>query len=375
MKNKKIPFIKIKKKSAEAFFKFIKNEPKLQNLIDRTKKSFYKKEYVYFPIKEEYTDIKYQNILKKKINYEIIFDSPEENPKYIRRNLSELLQNKIPEKYFSIIPHSFDIVGSIAILEFNEKDNNIPETCKKLIADALMECHKNIKTVYEKKSEIKGDFRLRDLNLLSGLDQNITYHKENKCIFKVDIKNAFFTPRLIFERERISNLKFKENEIIVDLFAGIGPFSIQIAKKHKVKIIAFDINPTAINLLKENIKLNKIIGEIKSYNIDVKKLKNKENSIGNLLKNKANRIIMNLPEKASEFIDIAIFLLKEVGGIIHIYLFSEKPDPIKRASEKVKKSLSKFNWNIKEVLNAKIVKSFSPKADLVVLDLEIRPIK
>ena len=81
---------------------------------------------------------------------------------------------------------------------------------------------------------------------------------------------------------------------------------------------------------------------------------------------------MNLPEKAFDFIITACYLMKKSGGILHFYCFSKKPNPIEKAKELLKINLENLNWNIEKILNSKVVKSYSPKEDLVVLDLCIK---
>jgi len=114
------------------------------------------------------------------------------------------------------------------------------------------------------------------------------------------------------------------------------------------------------------------LGNVNPHNIDVKELIKPANDLGTILKNSSDRILMNLPEKSIEFIDIVCFLMKEEGGILHYYDFSEKPEPIEKAIEKLKKELINNNWFVEEIRESKIVKAFSPKSDLIVLDVKIK---
>ena len=371
-----ILYIMLKRKDGQAFINFLKNKFKNTQFIDQKFKVLHENEYILYPIVDNQVLIdKVTKFVSKEINYEIISKEgiPNENYKY--KTLQEVLQGIIPDKYLEIIPRSYDIVGHIAIIEsgniirINGKEFNI---YKQKIAEAISTVNKNVKTVYEKKGPIKGKYRLRELVVLYGDDKSETIHKENECFFKVDVKKTYFSPRLVFERRRVASIGIKDDEIIIDMFAGVGPYSIQIAKNENVKIYAFDINPDAFEYLKENIELNNLKGEIYPYNVDVKDLLEPKNQLGQLLRNKASRIIMNLPEDSSNHIDVACFLMKEAGGILQFYQFSEKPNPIKKTLKNLEKELTRLNWVIEFVLNSKIVKHYSPKSELVVVDLKIR---
>ena len=118
--------------------------------------------------------------------------------------------------------------------------------------------------------------------------------------------------------------------------------------------------------------MNKLTGEIIPHNIDVKDLIIPSNRLGRILSSSADRIIMNLPELSLNFIDIACFLMKKSGGTLHFYKFSEKPNPIKKTVYLLKKELSRFSWSIEKILSSRVVKSYSPKTELVVVDLNVR---
>ena len=375
MKNEQIFFIKIKKKDGQEFFKLLNKNFKNVNIINPKFKVETGFDFILFPLEEDNIKIEnFINIIPDKIPFEIISKEGRLNSKFKPKTLYDILKNELTDESLRLIPNSYDILGRIAIVEF-ENFKNINEkpikTIKKKIAKAIIQLNKNVETVFEKKSEIKGNYRIRKLEFLKGIKNSETIYKESNCIFKLDVENTFFTPRLIYERKRISECNINENELIIDLFAGVGPFSIQIAKKHKVYIYSFDINPLAYQYLQENIERNQLKGYIYPFNMNVKLLLEPFNELSEKLKNKADRIIMNLPETAINFIDVACSLMKKSGGILHIYQFCEKPNPIKKALETVTKTLENFNWNIKEVLVSKIVKSYSPKSDMVVVDAEI----
>ena len=155
------------------------------------------------------------------------------------------------------------------------------------------------------------------------------------------------------------------------MFAGVGPFSIQIAKKKDVRIYSFDINSDAYKYLRKNILLNKVEKKVSAYNIDVKTLLEPNNTQGHLLKNQVDRVIMNLPESSLEFLDVACFLLKKSGGIIHNYQFCAKPNPIKLAIKNLADSLTRYKFQIEEIISAKKVKSYSPTSDLISIDVRL----
>ncbi|MFX0038443.1 MAG: class I SAM-dependent methyltransferase family protein [Promethearchaeota archaeon] len=376
---KEITYIKLKKKDGQNFINFIKENLKDIQIIDHKFKILHENDYILYPIilsQDILHEIKM--IKNKQINFELISREGLFYKNYKYRTLQEALEDKIPHEYLDLIPKSYDIIGHIAIIEFdkfNQLNDKEFHDYKDIIAKAIINVNKNVKTVYEKKSEIKGKYRLRGLTLLCGDDNPETMHKENECVFKLDVKNTYFTPRLVFERRRIVSSGIKENELIIDMFAGVGTISIQIAKNYNVKIHAFDINPNAYRYLNDNIKLNKLKGEIFPHSIDVKDLLESKNQLGKSIFHKADRVIMNLPESSINFIDSTCFLMKESGGILHFYQFSEKPNPIEKTLKNIEEELSFLNWEVESVINSKIVKHYSPKSELVVVDLKIRALK
>ncbi|MFW9937858.1 MAG: class I SAM-dependent methyltransferase family protein [Candidatus Thorarchaeota archaeon] len=374
---KKSNYIKIERRNANDLLKLLRSISNKVSIIDKKKKVLHENNFIFFPISEnfKFSDNELFKIFREQFNIEIIKKRGFENPNYKCRTIEEVLKNNLSESIVNLTPKSYDIIGKIAIVEFdqiNQKNLDETEKVKREIASAIISVNMNVKTVYEKKSEIKGDFRLRDLKLLYGNDSSETMYKENNCLFKLDVKKTYFTPRLIYEHKRISSLEIKKKEVIIDLFAGVGPFSIQIARKHDVLIYSFDFNPIAYNYLKENININKLKGIVYAYNLNVKELLSPSNIIGNDLRNKADRIILNLPENSIDYLEIACFLLKPQSGILHVYQFCEKPDSIKNAISNIRETLKNLNWSIINILESRIVKAFSPKSDLVVVDILIK---
>jgi tRNA (guanine37-N1)-methyltransferase len=275
--------------------------------------------------------------------------------------LKEALEEKLEMVELDNLSSSFDIIGSIAIIK-------IPETLsakKKLIADVLIEEIKSIKTVFCQVSGVEGDYRLRKLELLSGENNAITVYKEHGCAFKVDVINTYFSPRLSTERLRISKL-IGPNEVIVNMFGGVGTFSIIISHNNKSSIIySIDSNPKAHDLCKENIEINKLTSNVYPILGDAKV------EISNKLRSIATRVLMPLPEKARDFVDAAIISLADNKGIVHYFSHvgaDNKKIAIRNGIKDTSKSFGKYNHKIR---NIRVVREVGPRFYQVVSDVEI----
>ena len=180
---------------------------------------------------------------------------------------------------------------------------------------------------------------------------------------KLDVKKVYFSPRLATERKRLAK-QVKDGEIILDMFAGIGPFPILIAKEHEVDIYATDINKEAIKYMENNIEINKLKGKIRPILGDVNKIAEEKFIKENI---RFDRIIMNLPGTAKDFLELAMTLVNN-EGIIHYYEFS---DGYESAIKRIEKIAKKQNKNFK-ILNTRKVKSSSPKEWHIVVDAQIQ---
>jgi tRNA (guanine37-N1)-methyltransferase len=277
------------------------------------------------------------------------------------KDLKSILEGKLQPQELRSLIKSYDIVGDIAIIR-------IPESLKSrslLIAEAIKQTHKHVKAVFQQVSAVSGEFRLRQLELLIGKNKAETIYKEFGCVFKVDLEKCYFSPRLSFERMRIAKL-IQPGDIVINMFAGVGTFSIIMAKHGKVgKVYSIDINPDAVNYMKENIRLNRVQDKV------IPILSNAEQIIAERLCQTADRVIMPLPEKAYEYLDSAIIALKPSGGWIHYYDFEhgKKGDnPLNKVKVKVSQKLAQSSINF-EVVFARIVRATGPNLYQVALDI------
>jgi tRNA (guanine37-N1)-methyltransferase len=253
---------------------------------------------------------------------------------------------------------AFDQIGNIIILR-------IPDSLlhkRKTIGEVLLDKVKTARSVYCQSSPVEGDFRIRKLELLAGEDKTETEYKEHGCRFKLDVEKTFFSPRLSTERDRIAGL-IKEDETIINMFGGVGMFSIVAAKKKKCHVYNIDINPDAARLCSENILLNKLKGTVESIEGDATKV------IEERLLETGDRVLMLLPERSDEFLDSAIKAAKK-KAIIHYYchIHAEKKDQI--ASLAPQHFLSVVNVK-SEILGAKIVRPVGPRFYQAVVDAAI----
>ena len=275
--------------------------------------------------------------------------------------LIQVLENQLPPNLLASIPHSLDIIGDIAIIE-------IPPELKpheNLIGEAILKTHKNIKTVLAKAGAISGTYRIRDFTFIAGEHKTQTIHREYGCQYHVDVAKAYFSPRLSHEHQRVASL-VKADETVVDLFAGVGPFSVLIAKNNPiVKVYAVDINPEAVELLKTNIRVNRVENRVYPILGDTRQIAAKR------LNGIADRAIMNLPETAIEFIDAACKTLKPKGGIIHFYGFIRQPDSIEEMQLRFSSAVEKTGRKVEAFLYAKSIRETAPFESQIVLDAKI----
>ena len=275
------------------------------------------------------------------------------------RMLKKALENILSDEDAKDLVSAFDQIGDIIIVRI--PDSLISK--KKIIGKALLEQVKTAKTVFHQSSPVEGDFRTRNLELIEGDEKTETEYRENGCRFIVDVEKAFFSPRLSTERERISNL-VNDHDVIINMFGGVGMFSLLAAKKKSCTVYNIDINPVASKLCEENIKLNKLKGRVISLNGDATKI------IKEQLQDKADRVLMLLPERSDEFLDTAISSLKK-NGVIHYYshIHAEKKQDAPKLSEEHFLNINKIQADI---LDSRVVRPVGPRFYQTVVDIKIQ---
>lgn len=191
-----------------------------------------------------------------------------------------------------------ELVGGIAIMQDDD-----PAGAEKILAS-----RPSLHTVVYAKGEVSGEYRTRELAVLAGEPTTRTQVIEHGHRFTVDLAGAYFSARLSTERQRILS-QVQEGELVLDMFAGVGPFAITLAAKAGL-VVAADLNPQAVGLMLDNIAQNRA-GNVLPMLADARRLPE-------ILPWKFDRIVMNLPLAGTEFLPEAFRLCKP-GGTIHFY--------------------------------------------------------
>ncbi len=220
-------------------------------------------------------------------------------------NLADLLARELPEDLVERVPRAFNIVGTVAVLEVDERLSRY----KDAIAKAILEIHPHLTSVFSKRSERAGEFRTSALDLFWGNGDPVTTHVENGCRFLVDVKGAFFDPRLVQEHARVvesiqATCTCAGTCNVADLFCGVGPFVVPLAKNPGISVWAVDLNPRAIDLLGVNIKTNHIDpARVHGYTMDARAFLQGNDLGGSACPLVFDAIILNLPRAAHGFLE------------------------------------------------------------------------
>jgi tRNA (guanine37-N1)-methyltransferase len=196
-----------------------------------------------------------------------------------------------------------ELVGGIAIMQDCD-----PEGAMKILGS-----RPSIHTVVYATGEVSGEFRTREYEILAGKPTTRTEVIEYGHRFTVDLSSAYFSARLSSERQRILE-RMGKNEIVLDMFAGVGPFAISLAARAAL-IVASDINPDAIRWMLVNLAKNRIK--------NVLPVLADAHHLPATIPWRFDRIIMNLPLSGTDFLSDA-FQLCRPGGIIHFYTLVSK---------------------------------------------------
>jgi len=275
--------------------------------------------------------------------------------------LTQALQDKLPPDLLAKIPQAFDIIGDIVVIDIPPQLKPYQNT----IGEAILQTQKNVVAVLGKAGDINGVFRVRDYDFIAGEHKTKTVHKEFGCQYHVDIAKAYFSPRLSHEHERVAAL-VQDGETVVDLFAGVGPFSVLIGKRNpKGKVYAVDLNPDAVELLTVNIRANKVENHVFPILADAREI------AATKLRGTADRVIMNLPETAIDFVDAACNAIKPRGGVVHFYGFVRSPGTIENLKQRFSELVEKNGRRVEAFLYAKSIRETAPFESQVVLDAKI----
>lgn len=252
---------------------------------------------------------------------------------------------------------SFEIVGEIAIVEIPEDRRD-----ERSIAMNIMRNHPRVKTVLKKTGDREGNLRLRSFEKLVGSETE-TEHREHGCLFRLDPTKVYFSPRESTERERITKMVKRGEEVMV-FFSGAGPYCVVIAKKAGVgKVYGIEINPDGHEYALENARINKVgevfvpvLGDVKTR--------------ARRFFGKMDRVVMPLPGEGWRFLHQAIMCIKPSGGTVHFYYIEHENELWQESVSLVKKAAEKAGRDIRIAKKRKVL-PYGPGKWKVCIDFRV----
>ena len=323
---------------AESLRRALREKNLLRNDVEILKDG----EYIYFPVKESPRELYSYKVVTKSFQLKTI------KPHYYKDRL------KFSKKLMKELPTSYDVVGAIILIKLSK----VLFPYRNEIGTALLETHRNIRTVCL-IDPVSGELRTRKITIIAGENQTLTTHIEYGLSFDVDVEMTYFSPRLASERRRVAGL-VNSGEIVVDMFAGVAPFSIMIARYAKPKVVyAIDKNKEAIRLAQQNVKQNHVLDKVEIIHADAK-------DVGKVIPIKADRIIMNLPFSAYRFFSLALPIAAK-KCIIHYYDIIRDED-IEARIDELKKIATNHSYRLSDMLIRKI-KTYAPREFYIGIDI------
>jgi tRNA wybutosine-synthesizing protein 2 len=278
--------------------------------------------------------------------------------------LKEKLEGKVDVEKLEKLPAGFQRIGDIIILNLDESLIEF----EKEIGDATLELNSSVRTVCRKTGIITGKFREPQIEVIAGDENTVTTHIESGCRYRFDIRKVMFAKGNVVERSRIAK-QVQDGEIIVDMFAGLGYFSVPIGVMSKPKkVYSIELNPVSFEFLKENLRINHIhnIEAINGDNRDV---------VDRLVEEgiQADRVLLGYLPPPKEFLPWAFKIIKK-EGILHyedIVRVEKEQEDIDRVVEEVRDAGKKAGFDV-ELILARKVKSYGPKTEHWVFDLKVK---
>ena len=270
--------------------------------------------------------------------------------------IRNLLVDQVPHELLCLLPEKWEKIGDVVIVKLPDLLQRYQQIIGRTYADIL-----GCKTVLNDIGGISGVYREPHVTVIYGSPETETLHIENHVRFKLDPQKIMFSSGNKEERRRMATISNRK-ETVVDLFAGIGYFTIPMAVYSKPKkIVACEINPAAYEYLKKNIVLNHVTSVVEPLFGD--------NRV-TAPKNCADRVVLGYLEEPHRFLEIAVECLKNYQGIVHyhticpIEVVPEQPlKQVKNVAKKYKQSVTLIGW--------KEIKSYAPGIDHVVLDVRL----
>jgi len=343
-----VDFVGIKKKDAEK----VKAKLIEQHNYKFEVKPFRDEDFVYFPVLDRKKAEKYGTVSKKEASI------------YLKQtpSLKEILDKLGLKRNQINAITSYDTVGTIAILKIT-KDL---EPYEKKIANAMLETNPQLETIVKKVKEHHGVYRVQSVKFIAGKRKLTTLVKEAGAIFKVKVGDMFFSPRLSFERLRISDMIRPKTNVCV-FFAGVAPFSILVAKRQPLvnKVLSVELNPKAHKAALENIKLNKVETKVEAVCADVNKYADK-------ITDWADYCVMPLPKTSDNFLEAAFTVVKKgkETGLISLYKFVPSDKPYDDLLKELQGFAKSKGYKLK-VVSKRQVRDYSAKVIQVVVDFKL----
>jgi len=335
--------VRVARSEAEALRKVITS----RRFLDKTHAIIDENDFVVIPVRSEPDET-----LLKKHNAELV-ERPFPERKHREDPIDAIRKAAcVPEELKHLLPSKWELFGDVAVIRLDSELDEYEDQIAKAYASAL-----NLKAVLRDVGGIKGEFREPVIRTLLGED-TVATHLENGIRYKFDAAKIMFSSGNIEERLRMADLVC-DGETVVDMFAGIGYFSIPLAVYQKPsKIIACELNPVAFRYLSENIALNQVSRIVKPVLGDNRDLAGED---------VADRVIMGYVKTTHEHLPAAVRLVKN-GGIIHYH--ETCPNEL-LPNRPVQRILENVRGGRAEVIRMKEIKSYAPGVTHVVVDAKI----
>ena len=269
----------------------------------------------------------------------------------VDREMPERETQTTPDELVPFSP-TYERLGNVVIT-----DEDDPERAREL-ADAIVKSDLPAKTVLNRASKVKGEERVREWDLLAG-EETEAVHREYGHEFALDLEAVYFSPRLATERHRVVE-QVQSNEHVVDMFAGVGPFAVPMASRGAT-VVGVDINETAVEYLEENAARNGVSERVTAVHGDVR-------AVAEEYAGWANRLVMNLPHSADDFLDAARTLASD-DCVVHYYDITHEDD-LYGPGERAIRDTFEPAYAV-DILERRTVRSYAPHEYNVVLDVQV----